>query len=143
MDNNSNLALHHALETEYAAIYVYQIIGPLLTDDNATVATTNLEIHYLLSDTLVSFLTRAGQELSIPAVSYHLPFPVDDNSHSVKLAIIIETECTKAYRILVQESGEEEYKKFALNQLTQATIRLAHWNKIANNYPIIAPLPGQ
>ena len=61
---------------------------------------------------------------------------------AARLAARIEDDCAVAWRAVLEQSGAEDERKFALTALTQCAVLAARWRQVLGAWPVTRAFPG-
>ena len=78
----------------------------------------------------------------LPAAGYQLPFSVTGPIGAAKLAVRMESDCAVAWRAVLEQSGSEQDRGFALTALTQSALMAARWRQVLGAWPVTEAFPG-
>lgn len=131
-------ALDAAVRAEFAAVYLYGLIGGRAARDAKPAEKTQIDAHYaahrLRRDQLLAFLAARAVPAPVPAVAYTAP--VDPVSAATRAACsrLIEEHCTTIYAQLVASvSGAE--RAFAMNALSATAVTAVALGQPASAFP--------
>jgi len=132
-----DVALGHALQGEYAAIYAYGVLGPRLTGTARTLAAQYQGAHRAQRDAMLETLA------SPPAADalYALPFAVTDTGTAIQLAVYVESRCAALWRAVVVASDGAN-RRDPLNVLTQTAVRATMLRRAGGAVPGTVAFPG-
>ncbi|MFC4126637.1 ferritin-like domain-containing protein [Nocardia rhizosphaerae] len=136
-------ALQAALDSEYAAVYSYGVIAAYANADRARLVAEFSAAHRARRDATIELFETGGTEPEAPAPAYTPPFPVDDPIPAANLAVVVESDCAAAWYGVVERATEEAVRSAAIDALTEAALRRAHWQAILGTNPVTTTFPGR
>ncbi|MFD0364378.1 ferritin-like domain-containing protein [Nocardia sp. GCM10030253] len=143
MTDAERLALLDALNAEYAAVYAYGVIDAYASTERDRLVTQYTAAHRARRDSTIDALTAAGATAPPPNAAYTAPFPVDDPIPAANLAVTVETDCTVAWRSVVERADTEPVRRTGIEALTECALRLATWQSILGADPPTVAFPGK
>jgi hypothetical protein len=143
MTDAERQALIGALNAEYAAVYAYGVIGAYASPERGLLITQYTAAHRARRDSTVDALTAAGATAPPPDAAYTTPFPVDDPIPAAHLAVTVETDCSAAWRSVVEHADTEPVRRMGIDALTESALRLATWQSILGTNPPTVAFPGK
>ncbi len=129
-------AWQQALAAEHAAIFGYGTLGPHLPAADVATARAYQTAHRALRDGTLAALATVGVTGVTAAVSYPVPFPLDDAVAARRLAVELESACASGWRYLlacaadtsvVQSASITGLRARALGALQQSAVRALTW----------------
>ena len=127
-----------ALQGEYAAVYLYGLIGGRADrdDDSAEITRINTvyAAHRLRRDQLIAFLTARGLTVPAPAVAYTPPVDPTDAAHRTACAQQIEVRLEPIYAQLVGATTGPE-RAFALTALSSVSAAAVQVGQAPTAFP--------
>lgn len=70
-----------------------------------------------------------------------MPFSVTGPIGAAKLAVRMESDCAVAWRAVLEQSGSEQDRGFALTALTQSALMAARWRQVLGAWPVTEAFP--
>jgi len=133
-----NVALFAALRAEYAAVYLYGLIGGRASRGGkpAEIARWNAlySAHQLRRDQLITFLTADGVPLPSPAVAYAAPIDPVSAATRAACAREIEIGCERIYaRVVSATTGTQ--RAFGMKALTAVSTAAATLGQTPSAFP--------
>lgn len=136
-------ALVDALNSEYAAVFAYGIVGAFSNPARADLVAVNAAAHRARRDATIDALKAASVTAPPPATAYTTPFPVTDPITAAQLAAQAEVDTSIAWRSVIERSKSGPTRETGITALTEAALRLANWREILGVVPSSTPFPGQ
>ncbi len=143
MSGPEQQALIDALETEYAAVFAYGVVGAFSNPDRANLVAANTAAHRARRNATIDALTAASITAPEPQAGYTVPFPVVDPVSAAQLAASVEADAAVAWRSVIERAQSEHTRGVGIDALTEAAVRLANWRAILGTAPPTMPFPGQ
>lgn len=134
-------AVQRALATEHAAIWCYAFASAFITGSPAV--TDGATTHQARRDSTERLLKDGGADPAPAQPTYAPPKPVTDASSAAVLLATAESDCTQAWRSVLEHTDDPALRGSALDGLTAAAVRQARWHLTAKQKPITSPFPGQ
>ncbi len=134
-------AVQGGLAAAHAAIWTYGLISAYDPDDIGTIRAArqgNTQIRNAATD----LLRTAGVEPVRTEAAYAVPVAVTDRPTALQLAIVVEKDCTNAWRAVVGTTDNLQLRSYALSALSDAAVRLTGWRVLAGVAPATVPFPG-
>lgn len=135
-------ALYDALVTEHAAIYGYGIVSAHSLPTRNELVSEALAQHRDRREATLSLLAARDVRAPLPAAGYQLPLTVDSPTEAARLAARIEEDCAVAWRAVLEQSEDEEDRRFAVTALTQCAVTAARWRQVLGAWPATRAFPG-
>ncbi|MGH3771774.1 MAG: ferritin-like domain-containing protein [Pseudonocardiaceae bacterium] len=136
-------ALQGALAAEHAAIWVYGVAGAFVTATLAGRLADAATAHQARRDATERMLIEAGAPPVPPEPGYLIPEPVTDAVSALRLAITAETDAAAAWRSVIERgTADPDLRGAALDALTGAAVRAAHWRAATGGTSLTVPFPG-
>jgi aspartate/methionine/tyrosine aminotransferase len=143
MTDAERQALLDALNAEYAAVYAYGVIDAFASTERDPLVTQYTAAHRARRDSTIETLAAAGGTVPPPDAAYTAPFPVDDPIPAANFAVTVETDCTVAWRSVVERAGTEVVRRIGIEALTECALRVAGWQAILGTNPPTVAFPGK
>ena len=140
--DSERAALYDAVVTEHAAIYGYGIVSAHSLSARNDLVSEALAQHRDRREKALSMLAARDVKAPLPAAGYQLPMTVDSPEAAVRLAARIEDDCAVAWRAVLEQSGSEDDRRFALTALTQCAVLAARWRRVLGAWPATRAFPG-
>jgi hypothetical protein len=134
-------AVQVGIGSAHAAVWAYGLISAYDTDDGNLIRSCRLA-NEQVRDSANDLLSSVGVEPVRTEAAYKVPIAVIDTGTAQRLAVIIEKDCTNAWRAVVGSTDNYQLRRFALTALSDAAVRLTGWRAIAAQPPITVPFPG-
>ena len=141
-ESSDQAALYDAVVTEHAAIYGYGVVSAHSLPTRNDLISDALALHRDRREAALSMLAAREVEAPLPAAGYQLPTTVDSPTEAARLAARIEDDCAVAWRAVLEQSGAEDERKFALTALTQCAVLAARWRQVLGAWPVTRAFPG-
>lgn len=135
-------ALATAVDTENAAIFTYGVSTAFVSAARRTMVDDDIAAHRSRRDALGAALTAAKATVPQPAAGYTLPVTVSDSATAVRALLAAETDCTVAYRALLEKAADAAARRLGLDGLTESAVRAARWREILDVEPVTVAFPG-
>lgn len=139
--DDTTQAVQRALATEHAAIWCYTFAAAFIT--GSTAVTDGATSHQARRDGIERLLKDGGADPVPAQPTYAPPKPVTDATSAAVLLATAESDCTQAWRSVLEHTDDPTLRGTALDGLTAAAVRQAHWRLGAKEKPITPPFPGQ
>lgn len=136
-------ALTDALNAEYAAVYAYGVIAAHAGPDLRRIVSRHTAAHRARRDATIDALTAAGGTAPPPEPAYTAPLEVTDSDSAARLAIVVETDSTVAWRAVVERAELETTRRTAIDALTECAGQRAAWQTVRGTQPVTVAFPGQ
>ncbi|MGB3304066.1 ferritin-like domain-containing protein [Gordonia sp. (in: high G+C Gram-positive bacteria)] len=136
-------ALNNAVDAENAAVFTLGVITAFTTGSVRAAVAEQVAEHRVRRDQLNDVLVQEGQPERIAAAGYKLPVDVTDQNTAAQAALAAETDCEKAYRVLLEQADSNPVRQIAVDGLTDSALRAAYWRGIAKQSPLTEAFPGQ
>ena len=135
-------ALYDAVVAEHAAIYGYGMVSAhIMPDDNELVSKAVAE-HRDRREAAIALLNARSVKAPLPALGYQLPMVVNTPNTAAKLAIRMESDCSVAWRAVLEQTDSEQERAFAGKALTQTAVMAARWRTVLGAWPVTEAFPG-
>lgn len=141
-ENPDQAALYDAVVTEHAAIYGYGVVSAHSLPTRNELVSEALAQHRDRREAALTLLAAAGLTAPLPAAGYQLPLTVDSPTEAARLAARIEEDCAVAWRAVLEQSDNEENRRFAVTALTQCAVTAGRWRQVLGAWPLTRPFPG-
>lgn len=141
-DKPDAAALFDAVATEHATIYGYGIVSAHSPPDANDLVSEALAQHRERRESALKMLADASVKAPQPAAGYQLPTTVATATDAGNLAVRMEADCAIAWRAVIEQSGSEQDRAFAVTALTQTAVLSARWKQVLGTWPITTSFPG-
>ena len=131
-----------AVAAEHAAIYGYGVVSAHVMPDQNDLVSEAVLAHRDRREAALAKLKEWSVTAPLPAAGYQLPFPVTGPIGAGKLAVQMESDCAVAWRAVMEQSGTEQDRSFALTALTQCALLAAKWRQVLGAWPVTEAFPG-
>ncbi|HPX36261.1 MAG TPA: ferritin-like domain-containing protein [Mycobacterium sp.] len=135
-------ALFDAVAAEHAAIYGYGVVSARVMPDQNDLVSQAVAQHRDRREAAMGMLKERSITAPLPAAGYQLPFSVTGPIGAAKLAVRMESDCAVAWRAVLEQSGSEQDRGFALTALTQSALMAARWRQVLGAWPVTEAFPG-
>jgi hypothetical protein len=136
-------ALQQALGAENAAIWVYGLASAFVGGGVAPAVIAAETTHQARRDAVRRLLTDGGQTPEPAQPAYALPQPVTDQPSALAVLTIAETDCTVAWRAVLERTDDAGLRQTGLAALTDSALRETRWRRLSGVSPASIPMPGQ
>lgn len=131
-------ALVAALRAEFAAVYLYGLIGGRASRDGKAEELRRIDAgyaaHRLRRDQLLSFLAARGVSAPAPAAAYTPPIDPATATDRTACARLIEMRCEAIYADLVASVTGPE-RAFAISALSAASVAATTLGQLPSAFP--------
>ncbi len=134
-------AVQVGLGTAHAAVWGYGLISAYNPEDSSLIRACK-RANEQIRDSTNDLLSSVGVEPIPPEPAYAVPVAVTDRPTAVKLATVIEKDCTNAWRAVIGSTDNVGLRRFALTALSDSAVRLAGWRAVLGQTPTTVPFPG-
>lgn len=141
-DKPDAAALFDAVATEHAAIYGYGIVSAHCPPEANDLVSEALAQHRERREAALKLLAEASVKPPRPAAGYQLPTAVTTATDAGNLAVRMEADCAIAWRAVIEQSGSEQVRAFAVDALAQSAVLSARWKRKLGIWPITTSFPG-
>ncbi|WP_197373666.1 ferritin-like domain-containing protein [Mycolicibacterium baixiangningiae] len=138
----SDGALYDAIATEHATIYGYGLVSAHSAPEVNWLVSASIAEHRERREAAIALLEQRQVAPPLPAAGYQVPMRVDDPSDAAKLAVRMEEDGATAWRAVVEQAADTEYRSFGLTALTQSAVAAARWTQIVGTDPVTVAFPG-
>ena len=138
----ANGAQFDAITTEHATIYGYGLVSAHSTPDVNELVSSSMALHRERREAAIATLESRSVEPPLPAAGYQLPIEVDTPTDAANLAVRMEEDAAVAWRAVLEQSTDEQDRKFAVTALTQCAVAAARWSRVLGVSPITVAVPG-
>ena len=135
-------ATQDALGAEHAALWVYGLVSAFLNGYDASVQECK-NTHRARRDATELLLSGAGQSPRSAEPAYVTPQPVTDQASAIAVIVVAETDCTVAWRAVLERTDDRTLRSAALDGLRDAAVLATRWRVAAGQSPATPPLPGK
>ena len=135
-------ALYDAVAAEHAAIYGYGLVSAHIHPDDNELVSQAVAQHRDRREAAIALLNERSVKAPLPAVGYQLPMVVTSPNSAARLAIRMESDCSVAWRAVLEQTDNEQDRTFAVNALTQTAVLAARWRTVLGAWPVIEAFPG-
>lgn len=136
-------ALQGALAGEHAAIWGYGVVGAEVTDAQLSGVRVVEQAHRARRGATANLLRSLDVDPVRAQPYYELPFPVDDPTSGLRLAVHLEQGVAAAWRFVLGQIEDAELRRTALGALTESAIQATRWRLAAGTQPATVAFPGQ
>jgi hypothetical protein len=143
IDGPATQALQNALGAEHAAVWCYTLAVAFLVEPQVSDARRDADVHRELRARIEQTLTQIGQRPESAQPAYATPKPVTDAASAAALAVVAETDCSTAWRAVLEQTTDQGLRQVALSALTDTTLRCANWRAVVGSTPTVPPFPGR
>jgi uncharacterized protein DUF4439 len=143
IDGPAMQALQATLGAEHAALWCYSLAVAFLAPPQQSQARRDADVHRELRGRIEQTLTQIGQRPVSAQPAYATPQPVTDPASAARLAVVAETNCSTAWRALLEQTTDRGLRETALQALTDATGRCAQWRTVVGATPAVPVFPGR
>ncbi len=141
-ENPEQAALYDAVVGEHAAIYGYGVVSAHSLPTRNELVSEALAQHRDRREAALAMLAASEIKAPLPAAGYQLPLVIDSPTAAARLAARIEDDCAVAWRAVLEQSGSEQDRRFALTALTQCAVLAARWRQVVGAWPVTRAFPG-
>jgi hypothetical protein len=134
-------ATQDALGAEHAALWVYGLVSAFLNGYDASVQECK-NAHRARRDATELLLSGAGQGPRSAEPAYVTPQPVTDQASAIAVIVVAESDCTVAWRAVLERTDDKTLRAAALDGLRDAAVRATRWRVAGGQSPATPPLPG-
>ncbi len=134
-------AIQVGIGAAHAAVWAYGLISAWDNDDIGVIRADRLA-NEQVRDSANDLLGSVGVEPVRTEAAYKLPIAVTDKATAQQIAVVIEKDCTNAWRAVVGSTDNYRLRRFALTALSDAAVRLTAWRILAAQSPTTVPFPG-
>lgn len=134
-------ALTAALACENAAVWAYGLVAAYDPDDADEINSIRAG-HLARRDATATLTSQGGGTVSQPAAAYALPKPVTDPKSALALAVILETECTAAWRAVIGATDDLTMRSVGLAGLSDSAVWLTTIKIAGKSATPTVPFPG-
>lgn len=131
-----------AVAAEHAAIYGYGLVSSHVMPEQNDLVSEAVAQHRDRREAALIKLKEQSITAPLPAAGYQLPFPVTGPIGAGKLAVQMESDCAVGWRAVLEQSGSEQDRAFALDALTQCALMAAKWRQVLGAWPVTEAFPG-
>lgn len=132
--------LSSLLESSYATVYGYGVLGARLEEEPRRLARLAYDSHRARRDQLVARLTERGGDPEPPPPAYDVSVASPDEA--LALAVRLEEGMAVRWRDLVAGTDDRQLRELAMAGLTECAVRAAQWREQAGVSPATVALPG-
>ena len=135
-------ALKAVVTVEHAAVFTYGVITAFTNSTRRTMVDEFTAAPRAARDTAAEAMRAAGSTPPDQEPGYVLPLTVSDPASAAKAALAAETDCTVAYRSLLEKADTTAVRQIGLDGLTASANRAAQWRAALKQSPFTVALPG-
>ncbi|ALG12953.1 ferritin-like domain-containing protein [Kibdelosporangium phytohabitans] len=136
-------AVQQALGAEHAAIWTHGLVSAFLPSSFNNALNEGVTTHRARRDTVERALTAAKVTPKPAEAAYVPPQPVTDQTSSLAVLALAETDATVAWRSVLEHTDDADLRRTALEALTSSAVRATRWRKAAGTKPATTAMPGQ
>jgi hypothetical protein len=141
IESEAAQAVQVGIGAAHAAIWTYGLISAYDSDDSSTIRADRLA-NEQVRDSANDLLSSVGVEPVRTEAAYKLPIVVGDKATAQQVAVVVEKDCTNAWRAVIGSTDNYQLRRFALTALSGAAVRLTGWRVLAGQPPTTVPFPG-
>ena len=134
-------ATQDALGAEHAALWVYGLVSAFLSGYDSSVQECR-NAHRARRDATELLLSGAGQSPRSAEPAYVTPQPVTDQASAIAVIVLAETDCTVAWRAVLERTDDKALRAAALDGLRDSAVLATRWRVAGGQTPATPPLPG-
>ena len=135
-------ALQAALATEHAAVWASGVLTAFLPAALAEEVSEGAAVHRARRETIERLLRDAGVVPVAAEPAYATPQPVVDAGSALALAVVAETDVSRAWRAVLESTDDRGVRRLALDGLVDSAVRAARWRARAGLTPVVPTFPG-
>lgn len=135
-------ALFEALATEHGVIYAYGNVSAYCAPESNALVSEALTQHRQRREAALAALASRDAATPLPASGYHLPQVVDSPDTAATLAIDIENDSARIWRVAIEHATTGDDRTLGLIALTQSAVLAARWKQTLTMTPLLVAFPG-